>query len=62
MVLIEETSTGWLRVRSEPKGTEIDKVNPGDEFELVSEELDWYEVQLDDDTIGWISKQYSSIL
>jgi hypothetical protein len=59
-VLIEETPTGWLRVRDNPKGTEIAKVQPGEEFELVDESQGWFNIQIDEDTVGWISSEYSS--
>jgi len=62
LVLIDETPTGWLRVRDSAGtlGNEIDKVKPGEEYLLVSQDADWYQIVLKDGSFGWISGQYSS--
>lgn len=63
-VVILNTPTGWLNVRTGP-GTgydQIGRVNPGEEYELVSENEDqtWYEIQLDGGT-GWVIKTYAQL-
>jgi uncharacterized protein YgiM (DUF1202 family) len=60
-VMIEDTPTGWLRVRKTPGGIEIDKVEPGESFTLVDERADWYQIELNDGTLGWVSKKYASL-
>ncbi len=60
-VLIEETPTGWLRVRMEPSttATEAAKVNPGEMYSLLDEESGWYKIEYEEDEEGWISGQYA---
>ncbi|MBU0572706.1 SH3 domain-containing protein [Patescibacteria group bacterium] len=60
-VMIEDTPTGWLRVRKAPGGIEIAKVEPGESFALIDEKADWYQIELNDGTLGWVSKEYSSL-
>lgn len=61
-VLILETPTGFLNVRSTASlsGSILEQVNPGDSFELVSEVSGWYEIKLSSGETGWISSQYAS--
>lgn len=60
-VKINDTPTGWLRVRSEPSltGEEIAKVNPGDTFSLKNDQSGWYQIELDNGKLGWIAGQYA---
>jgi len=60
-VVILETPTGFLRVREENSlnSAQIDTVTPGQKFELISEEGDWYEILLSGGKTGWISKTYA---
>ena len=60
-IVILDTPTGFLRVRSASStaSLEIDRVNPGETFDLVSEGDGWLEIKLDDETTGWISGQYA---
>ena len=61
-VVIKNTPTGWLRVRSGP-GTnfaEIDRVFPGESFPLLEENENWYKIELEGRTNGWISAQYTN--
>lgn len=60
-VMIEDTPTGWLRVRKTPSGIEIAKVDPGESFALVDENTSWYQIELNDGSLGWISKEYASL-
>lgn len=61
MIMIEDTPTGWLRVRKTPSGIEIAKVVSGESFTFVDENTDWYQIELDDGALGWISKKYASL-
>lgn len=60
-VVILDTPTGFLRVRSEGSlaGSEIGKVSPGETYELIDEMTNWYEIKLSDGKLGWISSQYA---
>jgi len=60
-VVIIDTPTGFLRVRKEGSiaAAEIDKVNPGETFDLISEKEGWFEIKLRDGKTGWISSQYA---
>ena len=61
-VTILETPTGELNVRSEASvGSElIGTINPGEKYDLISEESDWYQIKLKDGKNGWISATYAS--
>jgi hypothetical protein len=58
-ISINETSTGWLRVRSKPStaGTEIGKANPGDTYEVLDEQSGWYQIDFNKQE-GWVSSTY----
>lgn len=60
-VTILSTPTGFLRVRENPTLTakEIFRVNPGEVYEVLEEQEDWYRIKLTDGS-GWISSQYAS--
>lgn len=60
-VVILETPTGFLRVRKEAStaSQEIGQVKPGEVYTLLDEEDDWYRIQLNTSTSGWISVQYA---
>lgn len=58
-VLILQTPTGFLRVRSTPGGSEVGQVSPGQSFTFLDEQSGWYKIQLSDGTMGWVSSQYS---
>lgn len=59
-VKIKETETGWLRVREEASSAsrEIDRVTPGNEFELLDEKTDWVLIKLDENKQGWVSATF----
>jgi hypothetical protein len=61
-VVILQTPTGFLRVRSSASigSAEIARVAPPDVYELVSEQIGWYQIKLKDGTLGWISSQYAA--
>jgi hypothetical protein len=61
-LVINDTPTGWLRVRTSPRGEEIGKVNPGETYPIISEKDGWYEIEISGENIGWVSGQYASII
>jgi len=60
-VVVNDTPTGWLRVREEPSlaASEAAKVKPKDKFELLEEKNGWYKINYEKDKEGWISGQYA---
>lgn len=64
-VLIGDTETGFLRVRSSPpSGAELAKVKPGEKFSFLEEkELSdksvWYKITYLEGKDGWISAKYA---
>ncbi len=60
-VTISSTPNGFLRVRSGP-GTsfsEVARVEPGESYGLTDEQTGWYQIQVDPNTVGWISSQFA---
>ena len=59
-VQITPTPTGFLHVRSGPNtgSSVVAKVNPGETYELLEEQPDWYKIKLPSGQ-GWISNQYA---
>lgn len=60
-VKILTTPTGFLRVRSSASSSssEVGRVNPGEKYDLINTQGDWYQIKLSDGTLGWISSQYA---
>lgn len=60
-VIVKETPTGFLRVRSEPStaASESARVNPGEKYHLFDEQSGWYEIAYDGTNKGWISGTYA---
>jgi len=60
-VVILDTPTGWLRVRSGPStaATESAKVDPGEKFPLLDEANGWFEIEYEEGSTGWISGTYA---
>lgn len=58
-VLITETGTGFLRVRSDPTitATETARVKPGEKYPLVTELTGWVKIALATSS-GWVSDQF----
>lgn len=62
-ITILDTPNGFLRVRS-GAGTnfpEVTRVNSGETFDLVNEENGWMEIQVDEETSGFISSEFAEI-
>ncbi|MDO8452416.1 MAG: SH3 domain-containing protein [bacterium] len=58
-VIVTDTPTGFLNVRKAPGGTEITQAYPGDEFLLVRDLPEWWQIELEDGSYGWVSKKYA---
>ncbi|HKC14475.1 MAG TPA: PEGA domain-containing protein [Patescibacteria group bacterium] len=60
-VLILDTPTGFLRVRSEPSlaGSIIGQALPGEKYDLLAEQNGWFKIRLSSGKEGWVSSQYS---
>lgn len=60
-ILILDTPTGFLRVRSEPSlsGSQVGQVLPGEKYDLLDEQNGWFKLKLKDGTVGWVSSQFS---
>jgi uncharacterized protein YgiM (DUF1202 family) len=63
MVIVTVSEEATLNVRSLPSasGAIVDILFQGDKLPLVKEEGEWYQVQFEDETTGWISKKFSII-
>ncbi len=61
-VLIKDTPTGFLRVRSEPSvnATEAAQVKPGEKYPYLDTSDGWYKIRFDEKNEGWISAQYAT--
>lgn len=62
-VEIRETPQGFLRVRSNPSvsSSEIGRVKPGDQLEVIQEIKDWVQIKFEGKQ-GWVSTQYTKKL
>jgi hypothetical protein len=61
---VKDTSTGWLRMRSEPSltGTEVGKLNIGDTVSVTEEKPGWLKVKTSAGVEGWASSDYLQLL
>lgn len=60
-VVVRQTPTGFLRVRSNPsvESVEIARVLPGDELTLLEEFPNWNRIRLPDGKEGYVSSTYT---
>ncbi|MCK4588498.1 PEGA domain-containing protein [Candidatus Woesebacteria bacterium] len=62
-VEILSTSTGFLRVRSEPSilGEEVGRVEPGEHYPYLDKDEDtgWLKIEYEEGKEGWVSGQYA---
>ena len=60
-IKILDTPTGFLRVRESASlsSSQIATLDPGEEFDLISEDDNWYQIKLSDGTNGWVSSEYA---
>lgn len=63
-LVVQDTETGWLRVRIEPRITadEITRLTSGAVVEYVLEHDGWYNVILEGGTTGWVSGEYVTVI
>lgn len=63
-VEVASTPTGWLRVRAQPgiDGEELGRVNPGEVYTVLSEENGWIQIELNEESTGWISGDYATYI
>src|SRR3989344_4936120 len=63
-VTVQETETGYLNVREgDSLGTPVlTQIKPGESYELLaeSENGEWYKIQVDEDTAGWVAARYAT--
>jgi len=61
-VIIQDTPTGWLNVRSGPgtNYTQITRVYPNETYALLEEKDGWYKIKIDGETQGWVASQYTA--
>lgn len=59
-VVIKDTPTGFLRVRTEPStgASESARVNPGEKYTYFDSQNGWYQIKYDGKNSGWVSGQY----
>ena len=64
-VIIQETGTGWLRVRKEPSssGEELGKADVGETLPYLGQtsETGWHQVEFEGEE-GWLSAKYAKLL
>jgi hypothetical protein len=60
-VLIKDTPTGFLNVRSEPKTGDniVGKVNPGEKYTILDSSAGWYQISYNGTDKGWVAGQYT---
>lgn len=63
IIVINQTPTGWLRVRGEASiaSPEVTKVNPGQEFEVLEEKDGWYKIAYEKGKEGWVSSEFVTV-
>lgn len=61
---ILSSTTGWLRVRSEPSldASESAKVNSGDKFPYFDSKEGWYQIEYAKGQRGWVNGEYVNLL
>lgn len=60
-VMIKDTPTGFLRVRSAPgtAASEVTQIKPGGKYHFLEEKNDWYRIAYEEGKEGWISSRYA---
>lgn len=63
-VVILPTGTGFLRVREGASlaDPEVGRVTPDEEYNLISDEGDWYQIEYEEGAFGFISKDYAELV
>ncbi|MFZ2199295.1 MAG: PEGA domain-containing protein [Microgenomates group bacterium] len=64
-VVVNETGTGWLRIRKEASGSsdELGKANTGEKLKYLGEstELGWFKIEFEG-AAGWVSGKYVTLV
>lgn len=62
MITIKDNELGFLRVREEPTvtATEAAQVKPGEKFEVLEEDNNWYKINYTEGKSGWVSGEYAT--
>ncbi len=63
-VSIDDSGLEWLNARSGP-GTNnqiVDKIYPGNVYELIEAQEEWLKIKISEDKEGWVFREYASIL
>lgn len=64
-VVVNETGTGWLRIRKEASGSsqELGKANTGEKLKYLEEstELGWFKIEFEGG-VGWVSGKYVTLV
>lgn len=62
-VIVQETGTGWLRVRASAGGDEVAKVDTGDQFPFIeSDDAGWYKIEYTPGKLGWVVSRYTKLV
>lgn len=63
MALVKGTPAGWLRVRDGASltGAELTKVNEGESYAVLEEQIGWVKIKVSDKIEGWVSSSYIEI-
>lgn len=59
-IVVDSTSTGYLNVRGQPSTSAklLTRVSPGEAYEYLAVQNDWYQIVLKDGQTGWVSGTY----
>ncbi len=62
-VEIQDTPTGFLRVRATPNGEEVAQVLPGQRFSYLNETTNgWHKIEYSPGQVGYVSGQYAIVV
>jgi hypothetical protein len=62
-VIVQETGTGWLRVRDSAGGEEVAKVDTGEQFPYIdSDGAGWYKIEYASGKEGWVVSRYTKLV
>jgi hypothetical protein len=62
-VIVQETGTGWLRVRASAGGEEVAIVDTGEQFPFIdSDGAGWYKIEYAAGKQGWVVSRYTKLV
>jgi len=62
-VIVQETGTGWLRVRESAGGEEVAKIDTGEQFSFVeSDDAGWYKIEYSPGKFGWVVARFVKLV